>query len=102
MGPHTESTLVRLARSLRQGTTDMLDMVDSLMDMTRMEAGQLVVDAEAMRLPPLLERVVDHMLPMARQKEILLGTAIPVESSITCFRQRNRTLALVLIRPLSF
>ena len=33
---------------------EMLDMVDSLMDINRMEAGQFIVEAEAMRLPPLV------------------------------------------------
>ncbi len=56
----------------RQGTLDMLDMVDSLMDINRMEAGQLMVEAEAMRLPPLAEKVVTRLRPLAAQKQITL------------------------------
>ena len=56
----------------RQGVDDMLDMVDSLMDLNRMEAGQAVVDAEAMRLPPLVNNVVARLRPLATSKSITL------------------------------
>jgi PAS domain S-box-containing protein len=69
----------RLTQSAQRGISDMLDMVDSLMDVTRIEAGQLVVDAEAMRLPPLLERVVEHMQPLALQKHIALCSTMPAD-----------------------
>ena len=56
----------------RYGCDDMLDMIDSLMDMTRLEAGQMVVEAEAMRLPPLAVALFDRLQPLAQQKEIEL------------------------------
>src|SRR5690606_22219844 len=49
--PAGDPQLLALTAAARRGGEEMLDMVDSLMDMTRMEAGQLVVDAEAMHLP---------------------------------------------------
>ncbi len=54
----------------RQEALDMLDMVDSLMDMNRWEAGQLAMEAEAMRLPPLVARVMERLRPLAQQKQI--------------------------------
>lgn len=54
----------------QQTTLDMLDMVDSLMDINRMQAGQLVVDAEAMRLPPLVNQVIERLRPLIRHKQI--------------------------------
>jgi signal transduction histidine kinase len=71
--------LAGLTRSAQRGTGEILDMVDSLMDMTRLEAGQMVVDAEAMRLPPLLARVTAYMQPLARQKQITLETEVPAD-----------------------
>lgn len=61
-----------LVNSARRVSTDMLDLVDSLMDMTRLEAGQLVVDAEAMHLSRLVNEVVEHMRPLAQQKQVTL------------------------------
>lgn len=72
-----DGQLDRLTQTAQRGCSEMLDMVDSLMDMTRLEAGQLVVDAEAMRLPPLLARVTEYMHPLALQKQISLETDVP-------------------------
>ncbi|MCP4424123.1 MAG: PAS domain-containing protein, partial [Chloroflexi bacterium] len=66
-----------LLPNARQSALDMLDMVDSLMDVNRMEAGQLVVDAEAMRLPPLAKKIVKRLRPLADQKRIQLQLNIP-------------------------
>ncbi len=72
--PHDTDALMG---SVQQGATDMLDMVDSLMDINRMEAGQPVVEAEAMRLPPLVEKVLGRLRPLAAQKQITLHFDIP-------------------------
>lgn len=47
----------------------MLDMIDSLMDVTRLEAGQVVVDAEAMHVAPLVETILARLRPLARKKD---------------------------------
>lgn len=60
------------AGKARHGCDDMLDMIDSLMDMTRLEAGQMVVETEAMRLPSLVSRLLERLQPLAQQKEIQL------------------------------
>jgi PAS domain S-box-containing protein len=72
-----DQQLMALTRSAQRGSNEILDMVDSLMDMTRLEAGQLVVDAEAMHLPPLLQQVTEYMQPLAQQKQITLETDVP-------------------------
>jgi PAS domain S-box-containing protein len=56
----------------RQGCLDMLDMVDSLMDITRMEAGQMVIEAEAIYLHPLVERITGRLQPLAGQRRLAL------------------------------
>lgn len=75
--PAGDPQLLALTAVARRGGEEMLDMVDSLMDMTRMEAGQLVVDAEAMHLPPLLARVVAYMQPLALKKGVQLAQQVP-------------------------
>ena len=57
----------------RHGTGNMLEMVDSLMDINRAEAGTFVIDAEAMRLPPLIKRVLTNVKPLAVQRGITLA-----------------------------
>lgn len=57
----------------RAASLDLLDMVDSLMDINRMEAGQSIVDADAMRLPPILEKVTRRLQPLLTHKHISLN-----------------------------
>jgi signal transduction histidine kinase len=66
--------LPALLASARRTGSSLLDMVDSLMDIHRLEAGRLVLDVEAMRLPPLIERVLAYMQPLADERgTVLLG-----------------------------
>jgi PAS domain S-box-containing protein len=74
---HDDRPTDDLVANARQSTLDMLDMVDSLMDINRMEAGQLIAEAEAMRLPPLVARVVNRLRPSATVKQINLEFVLP-------------------------
>lgn len=56
----------------RQSSYDMLDMVDSLMDVNRMEAGQLVIEDDAVNLEMLVARVVGRLRVLADQRKISL------------------------------
>jgi len=62
-----------------RSANDMLDMVDSLMDINRMDAGQAIVEAEAMRLPPLIDAVLERLQPLADQKRIEFEYAPPAD-----------------------
>lgn len=61
-----------LVQEARRGCYDMLDMVDSLMDINRMEAGHSMVEAEAMRLPPLVAKIVERLQPLAQARQVSL------------------------------
>lgn len=68
--PAAKTAVGELPHAIRTGCLDMLDMVDSLMDINRMETGQFVIEAEAMRLSPLLGHVVERLRPLAMQRRI--------------------------------
>ncbi|MBK9052072.1 MAG: GAF domain-containing protein [Chloroflexi bacterium] len=61
-----------LVETARLSCMNLLDMIDSLMDINRMEAGQLIADEDALALPPLVERVMTHVRPLALRKQITL------------------------------
>ncbi len=61
-----------LVGEARRGCYDMLDMVDSLMDINRMEAGHSMIEAEAMRLPPLVAQIVERLQPLAHIRQVKL------------------------------
>ena len=73
MGDGNDAAATALLQTADMGVADMLDMVDSLMDINRMEAGQDVVDAEAMHLPPLAAKVVKRLQPWAHERHISLS-----------------------------
>lgn len=59
-----------LISTAKHNCNNMLEMVDSLLDINRAEAGKFEVDAEAMRLPPLANDVINVTMPLAVQREI--------------------------------
>lgn len=73
----TQAEISDLFETARHGCLDMLDMVDSLMDINRLEAGQPVAEVEAMRLPSLVARVVKRIIPLAQQRGIRLSFDLP-------------------------
>lgn len=66
-----------LVETARRGCVGLLDMIDSLMDINRMEAGQLIVDADALALRPQIEKVLAHVRPLARRQEIAIHFDCP-------------------------
>lgn len=61
-----------LLNTARHGAANMLEMVDSLMDINRAEAGKFFIDADAMRMNTLLKNVFETIQPLAIQREIVL------------------------------
>lgn len=75
--PNSSGRVNELLQTTQRSGLEMLDMIDSLMDMTRLEAGKLTVDGDAMRLPPLLLQVLGYMRPLADKKQITMGHHFP-------------------------
>ena len=48
----------------------LIEMVDSLLDINRAEAGKFSIDAEAMRLPSLIKQIEQNLKPLAQQRNI--------------------------------
>lgn len=65
--------LLQTLTDSRAASLDLLDMVDSLMDINRVEAGQSIVDADAMRLPGILHKVTRRLQPLLAHKQINLS-----------------------------
>lgn len=76
-GNPAQAPMDDLFETARHGCLDMLDMVDSLMDINRLEAGQPVAEVEAMRLPSLVDRVLKRLDPLAQQRGIRLSFTPP-------------------------
>lgn len=73
----TRPYAVDLFATARRSCDNLLEMVDSLMDINRAEAGRFVIDAEAMRLTTLSAEVLDYLRPLAVQRSIHLTYGAP-------------------------
>jgi signal transduction histidine kinase len=69
-------TIADLLVIAQHGCTTLLEMVDSLMDINRAEAGTFRIDAEEMNPAALLHQVFDRMRPLAMQREVRLVAVI--------------------------
>lgn len=81
LGQATPLQTQELLDDARQACHDMLDMVDSLMDINRMEAGQAVIDPDAMNLGRLAQTVVERLQPLAQRQNITLR--LEVETAVS-------------------
>ena len=72
---HENNEAIRAAvGDARQSSYDMLDMVDSLMDINRMETDQFTIEVDAVNLGRLLQKVMQRLQVMAGQRQISLTT----------------------------
>ena len=62
---HGEETLLRLAKNISQGTLNLSNRVDELLDLMRGETGILRLEIESVDLLPLLQKAADAIAPMA-------------------------------------
>lgn len=77
--PPEDEAAAEAVEDARQSGYDMLDMVDSLMDVNRMEAGQLVAEVEAVNLRPLVEKVVARLGLLAEMRHIRLTCSVATD-----------------------
>ena len=54
-----------------------IDLVNSLLDLSKMEAGMMTFNFERKEVTPLINRVVEEMGPLIKAKQITLETKIP-------------------------
>jgi two-component system phosphate regulon sensor histidine kinase PhoR len=73
----TDSRDVRGLSLLSQQVAHMLSMVDNLLDVSRLDAGQIDVQMQRINLVSLAAQVLDHQRPSAAGYELVLDAALP-------------------------
>jgi signal transduction histidine kinase/CheY-like chemotaxis protein len=61
---------VRWAQAIQSSNNDLLELINEILDLARIESGQVEIVAEPMALPSLLERLQSTFAPLAQQKGI--------------------------------
>jgi len=61
---------VKFARTILSSGNDLLNLISDILDLSKIEAGQMQVRPEELRLQPLLEDVCRGLQPLAREKDL--------------------------------
>jgi signal transduction histidine kinase len=82
-GPSHEPEMIQLVSYLKQSAAALQALLDSLLDLSRLEGGLVQTHVQAFAAQPLLQQVVNTLKPLADEKGLelsLKGAAIWVES----------------------
>jgi signal transduction histidine kinase len=83
---------------VRGSARHLLDLINDVLDLSKIEAGELQVNREVFDLRGLLERVVSTMSPIAAKKGLTLTTEIdPAVGEITSDQRRVEQIMLNLL-----
>jgi two-component system sensor histidine kinase GlrK len=74
LGAETTEKQKRLLAILSEESHRLIDLVDSLLDLSKMEAGMMTYDFQRARLEPLIERSIIGIGPLAEAKRIHIET----------------------------
>jgi len=78
-GPQNSLTpeQVEDVQTIRRGASRLVDLVKQMLDLSRLEAGQLELTATAVALPPVIEEVRQGVAPLAAAKDLILRIEVP-------------------------
>jgi signal transduction histidine kinase len=74
--PAPVRTMLGLARN---ATWRMMGMVNAIMDMSRLESGQLLLDRQPVILVEMVEQAINQQASLATHSEVLLLNAVPYD-----------------------
>jgi two-component system phosphate regulon sensor histidine kinase PhoR len=91
-----DSTELRGLNILAQQVTHMLRMVDNLLDVSRLDAGQFSLQVQRVNLAMLTQQVIEQQRPTAGDRDLVLETDRP-ELMVVCDPLRIRQVLTNLI-----
>ncbi|HLM56552.1 MAG TPA: sensor histidine kinase [Pyrinomonadaceae bacterium] len=66
-----------MVQMMERNTQNLIELVNDLLDASKLESGTMRLDAASIELRGLVEELSNQMLPLAREKEIALEERIP-------------------------
>ena len=98
--PADEERRLHDIRVIRESAETLLRMINNILDLAKLEAGQRDLHPQRVALKPLLEETADLLEPQARARDLSLRTEISRELPETAVLDREK-LSRVLINLLS-
>jgi CheY-like chemotaxis protein len=96
---------VRYAQAIHASNNDLLLLINDILDLSKIEAGRVVIEAEPVALGALLQRLRETFEPLARQKELkfsLLADAGAPETLHTDPQRLQQILKNLLANAIKF
>jgi PAS domain S-box-containing protein len=87
-------------RQITKGGQHLLDLINEILDISRIEAGRLQISPEPVALRESIQEVLDLTAPLAANRNILIQTSLEVEGNPFVMADRQR-LKQVLLNLLS-
>ncbi|WP_019875802.1 ATP-binding protein [Sporichthya polymorpha] len=84
------------ARQIRRAGAHLLDLINEVLDISRIEAGQLTLSLEPVRVSDVVGEVVELMAPLAADHGVALDVSAVVRGSGYVLADRQRTKQIVL------
>lgn len=95
---------VKYAKAIYDSNTDLLTLINDILDLSRIEAGHVELVAEHIELSTLLARLEETFNPLAQQKEIALDFEVKCapENLITDSQRLQQILTNLLANSIKF
>ncbi|EAQ77778.1 sensor histidine kinase/response regulator [Blastopirellula marina DSM 3645] len=81
---------VKFAKTIQSAGNDLLNLISDILDLSKIEAGQMELRLEQLRVQKLIDEVSRTMQPLARQKELRFETQIAPDCPKIIFTDRQR------------
>ncbi len=73
----------------RGSAQHLLDLINDVLDISKIEAGQLVLSIQEMNLTQVLQRTIDSVRPLADKKHLTLSASLPEEEILIVSDERK-------------
>jgi PAS domain S-box-containing protein len=78
----------RFVANIQEGARHLLDIVNDLLDISKIEAGRIDLNRESFRAADALEEVLSAIAPLAKIKQIAIDNQVPAGMSVRADRTR--------------
>ena len=86
---------VEYAQTVHNAGSDLLILINEILDLSKVEAGKIEVNIEAVSLMPLLEKVAQKFRPLAQKKGLAFNFSLSDEMSLVLYTDAQRLQQIV-------
>jgi len=96
MSPQASSNMIGPALQIgKRSTRKLLDLVNSLLDISRFEHGQVLLDTQFAALRPLAENALEQLAPMVSDRGLLARNEVPPDLPLVKVDEDQMTRVLI-------